>query len=67
MTCAREAISKDNDYMKTTENGSRFFRTLLCLSMESISFELTMLISSIISMILFVHNDFTRDEVPRLR
>src|SRR5436305_14848100 len=44
-----------------------FFITLHCLSMESISFELTILISSMISMVLFVHSDLTRCETPGLR
>jgi hypothetical protein len=63
--------SKDNDYMKTTEYTTavesllRFFRTLHRLSMEPINFELISAIN--FSMVLFVHNDLTRDEVPGLR
>src|SRR5467141_3995160 len=41
--------------------------TLHCLSMESISFELTVLVSPMINMVLFVHNDrLDRCEAPRL-
>ena len=46
---------------------SRFFAVLHCSSMVVISFELTMLISSMISTVLFAHNDLTRCDTPRLR
>src|ERR1700735_3515112 len=46
---------------------SGFFTALHCLSIESISVELTMLTSSVISMVVSVHNDLTRREGPHLR